>query len=312
VVFLSLKTVAFRNLVDSETNLKCKNTVLVGENGQGKSNFIEALYFCSYASSFRGVRDTELSLHSKKDFSVMAETDNYICKNLSVIFKDGKKNIFFDKKKINDRKELLEIVPSIIVCHEDLDFVSGPPERRRWFFDQTQSLVDSLYLDDLRNYRKILKSRNVVLKSWKGRDSTVLLDAYDPQMVHYGLRLMEKRTEMAKDFSSVFEPLYHEISGIDGVSIQYSPSWKNDNQDIELSSFFERREKDIAYGMSLTGPHRDNYIFTRKGREFTRNASTGQRRLLALLLRMAQVKVFSGISGKAVLTAIIARPAFSA
>jgi len=302
--FRTLRTVSFRNLNDSEISLSGKDIFLVGENGQGKTNFLEAVYFCSYASSFRGVRDSELVRLGEKDCSVSANFSGMLNSSLTVLYKDGKKTITLDSKKTEDRKELLTVAPCIVFCHEDMEFVAGTPERRRWFFDQTLSLWDPLYLDDFRNYRKILKARNNLLKNGEAssgmssRERSDLLDAFDLQFVSYGLELMKKRQEEIKVFSEIFNTLYNEISGIAGVSIHYLPSWKGSSQETLAAELAGNREKDFSFGLTVSGPHRDRYVFTRAGREFTGKASTGQRRLLALLLRIAQARIFSEKTGK--------------
>ena len=150
MAFTSLRTAAFRNLVDAELDLRAKDIFLVGENGQGKTNFLEALYFCSYASSFRGCKDGDLVRNGEKDCSASVSLNASFYNNVCIFFRDGKKCITLDGKKIEDRKELLSVAPSIVFCHEDMEFVSGTHERRRWFFDQTRSLWDPLYLEDLR------------------------------------------------------------------------------------------------------------------------------------------------------------------
>lgn len=295
MIFSGLRTIAFRNLQDNEIDTRGKDVFLVGENGQGKTNFLEALYFCSYASSFRGVRDSELVLNGEKDCSVLAYLDGSLYNRLAVKYENGKKNIEIDGKRLDDRKELLQVIPCIVFCHEDMEFVAGPPEERRWFFDQTQSLYDPVYLDDLRKYRKVLKTRNAVIKSG---GNGAILDTLDPQLAEYGLKLMEKREEAVKHFSDVFGFLYEEVSGLDGVSIRYSPSWKKGDMDGVIAFLDERREQERLMGVSLSGPHRDRYVFTRHGAEFAVKASTGQRRLLALLLRIAQARRFSLMTGK--------------
>ena len=302
--FASLRTVSFRNLADSETDLRAKYIFLVGENGQGKSNFLEALYFCSYASSFRGARENDLVRTGEKDCSAAVTLDNSVHVNVNTIIKDGKKTINLDGKTLTDRKELLSIAPSIIFCHEDMDFISGSPERRRWFFDQTRSLWDPLYLDDLQKYRHVLKIRNSLLRNQRlygkaSDDAPHLLDALDPQLARYGLELTCKRRETAEEFSLVFEPLYREIAGIAGIGVRYLPSWKKEENFQSIADhLFEKREADTALGTTLSGPHRDRYLFTRGEEDFSEKASTGQRRLLALLLRIAQIKVFSEKTGK--------------
>jgi DNA replication and repair protein RecF len=204
-----------------------------------------------------------------------------------------------DGKKLEERRELLQALPCVVFCHEDMDFVSGSHERRRWFFDQTQSLYDPVYLDDLRRFRRVLKSRNTVLREIKTaqrnyREASALLDALDPQLAEYGLRLMEKRRKATAHFSGVFAPIYNEVAGIDGISVSYEPSWRFTGEHIPG----EKRETDEAQGITVSGPHRDRYQFRRTGREFAASASTGQRRLLALLLRTAQIRCFSDYTGK--------------
>jgi DNA replication and repair protein RecF len=303
-----------------------RDVFLVGENGQGKTNFLEALYYCAYASSFRGINDNEIAQNGHKDFSAAVtifgvskssaaktlepfpeglegsdDTKNTQSKIL-IKFERGKKNVFIDGKKIEGRNELLSVVPCIVFCHEVMEFVAGSPERQRWFFDQVLSLYDPVYLDDLRCYRRVLKSRNSVLRDYArhkldGSPDT-LLDALDQQCTVYGLRLMEKRETAARLFSGIFEKLYREVSGIADVNVQYLPSWKCNDEGGALDLLRKRRAAELAAGISLSGPHRDRYVFACGGADFAATASTGQRRLLALLLRVAQARRFSEMTGR--------------
>ncbi|GHV51506.1 DNA replication and repair protein RecF [Spirochaetia bacterium] len=304
MLFESLRTASFRNLADAEVYTGGKDVFLVGENGQGKTNFLEALYFSSYASSFRGVKDGELARTGEKDYSAAVKIKNndesFVSHDQVLIkYERGKKTVHIDGKRVEDRKELLSVVPCIVFCHEDMEFVAGSPERRRWFFDQSLSLYDPVYLDDLRRYRRVLKTRNAILRDHLNPNSVAeLLDALDPQIASYGLKLMEKRGDAARLFSALFGPLYDDVSGIGGIGVRYAPSWKNNIQEDIAGFLLERRELDTAAGVSLSGPHRDRYIFTRSGAEFAGKASTGQRRLLALLLRVAQARRFSEMTGK--------------
>ena len=217
MIISSLRTTAFRNLSDAIVETAAKNIFLVGENGQGKTNFLEALYFCAYASSFRRVHDSAIVRNDQKDFS--AEINIINQHNVLIKFESGKKNIFLNGKKVEDRKDILSVIPCIVFCHEDIEFVAGSPERQRWFFDQVLSLYDPVYLDDLRCYRRVLKSRNSVLKDYamhkiSGSPET-LLDTLDQQYVLYGIRLMEKRDTAARLFSEIFAALYEAVSGVD-------------------------------------------------------------------------------------------------
>ncbi|MDR2517641.1 MAG: DNA replication and repair protein RecF [Spirochaetaceae bacterium] len=300
MIFAALKTASFRNLADGETETRGRDIFLVGENGQGKTNFLEALYFSAYGSSFRGSRDGELVKNGESASLVEARFDDPMYECIKVKIAGGKKHIELDGKSIEDRKELLTVIPCIIFCHEDMEFVSGPPESRRRFFDQTQSLCDPLYLDDLRRYRRVLKARNIFLRqagAFQKPDDGVL-ESLDVQLVEYGLSIMRKREEAAGQFSAFFGPLYGEVSGIDGIRIRYLPSWKEAGFEAIMRRIAEKREQEKIQGLTLSGPHRDRYLFVRGESDFSATASTGQRRLLALLLRSAQASRFSAMTAK--------------
>jgi DNA replication and repair protein RecF len=306
VIISSLRTSSFRNLENAAVDTAAGNIFLVGENGQGKTNFLEALYFCSYASSFRGARDAEIAKIGTKNFSAAITVNSSIQNIYSEVlikFEKGKKKVFLDNKPTIDRKELLSVIPCIVFCHEDMEFVAGNHERRRWFFDQVLSLYDPVYLDDFRRYRRALKTRNSVLRDIASHrldgSPGPLMDSLDEQCAHYGVSLMEKRETAGRLFTGVFMRLYAEVGGVPGMSVLYTPSWKNVNDHASAAALLHnRRDADMAAGISLSGPHRDRYMFAVDGVEFTGNASTGQRRLLALLLRVAQACRFSETTGR--------------
>jgi DNA replication and repair protein RecF len=283
-------------LADREVDTQSRDVFLVGENGQGKTNFLEALYFSAYGSSFRGNRDEDLIRSGESSCAVRARLGGPVHSSIQVKIDRGRKSIELDGKALEDRKELLQVIPCIVFCHEDMEFVSGPPETRRRFFDQTQSLYDSVYLEDLRRYRKVLKMRNALLRQ---EDSGgAVLDSLDAQLIEYGLALMSKREEAARQFSAFFGALYEEVSGIAGIAVRYAPSWRGANSGEVAAYLASRRDQERMMKLTLSGPHRDRYLFMRKDAEFSGRASTGQRRLLALLLRTAQAGRFSRMTGR--------------
>jgi DNA replication and repair protein RecF len=306
--FLSLRIFSFRNLKSAEIKLDGKDIFLVGENGQGKSNFLEAIYFCSYASSFRGALDKELTFTGTGECSVQARivydviNDDTMPLNDEIFIKiqNDKKSITINNKNIKERKELLSVAPSIVFCHEDMRFINGSPEQRRWFFDQNLCLCDLEYIDDLKKYKKILKMRNLLLKEIKEKkqNSINLLDVLDPQLAEYGLRLMNKRKDEIKNFSKLFGPLYKTVSGIENIDVEYEASWKHDNINDIMANLKNKRERELFAGLTVSGPHRDNYYFTRDGTDFSRKASTGQKRLMSLLLRAVQAARFYEVNHK--------------
>lgn len=293
----------FRNLKNDTIDLSNREVYFVGENGQGKSNILESLYYASYGISFRTHVDSQITKNGEKDFSINAMyKKNEDIQKVSVIFENNKKRIEKNGKKINDRKDLINTIPCILFCHDDLRFATGEPEARRFFIDQSLSLYDSTYIDEIRNYKKILKSRNQILKE----HNYEILDVYDSQLVQYGLIIQDRRKKAIFQFNQIFGKLFEEITGIDGVSISYHPSWREIEQENEkifpasqdiLRLLYNNREKDINLESTSSGPHRDRIDFVKDHHLFVPTASTGQCRLISLILRVAQAIYYTRASG---------------
>lgn len=293
----------FRNLKNDTIDLSNREVYFVGENGQGKSNILESLYYASYGISFRTHVDAQITKNGEKDFSINAMyKKNEDIQKVSVIFENNKKRIEKNGKKINDRKELINTIPCILFCHDDLRFATGEPEARRFFIDQSLSLYDSTYIDEIRNYKKVLKSRNQILKE----HNYEMLDVYDSQLAQYGLIIQDRRKKAIFQFNQIFGKLFEEITGIDGVSISYHPSWREIEQENEkifpasqdiLRLLYNNREKDINLESTSSGPHRDRIDFVKDHHLFVPTASTGQCRLISLILRVAQAIYYTRASG---------------
>ena len=204
-------------------------------------------------------------------------------------------------KTIYDRKDLINTMPCILFCHDDMDFVTGDPGRKRFFIDQSLSLYDILYIDVIRKYRQILKSRNLLLKEQKYE----MLDVYDIQLAAAGIQIQKKRKTAIFKFNEIFTKLYFDITGIENVRIFYEPSWKEIDEGISkrtpdeneiLNILKNKREIDKIMNTTMSGPHRDKIKFVKDGMLFVPVASTGQRRLIALLLRISQAVFFNQIT----------------
>lgn len=310
--FLSLSTVNFRNLRNDTINLLSREVYFTGENGQGKSNLLEALYYSAYGSSFRTHTDAEVIKNGCTEMSLRAmfREENNSTHTTAMTFENGVKRIEKDGKMLHDRKELINTMPCVLYNHDDLDFAIGEPERRRFFIDQSLSMYDVLYIDVIRRYKRILKSRNLSLKEQKFD----LLDTYDIQLVQNGLEIQKKRKNAVFQFNQIFGKLYENVTGISGVSIRYEPSWKKTTSQLAEENVFadtslpsldeiilhlkQKREVDKLMATTMSGPHRDKIFFVREEKPFVPTASTGQRRLIALILRTAQAVYYTQVTGK--------------
>lgn len=286
MAFTQLRSYGFRNLSNETLSINAPEVFFVGENGQGKSNLLEAVHYLCYGSSFRTRKTEHLIQKQHNAFKLVARVRDteYPIDELAVTYRDKKRSISFDGKSVHDRKELLEHFPCIIFCHGDIEFINGSPDMQRLFFDQTLSLLDHHYIDLLRNYRQILRSRNAAIKD--GRNE--LLSVYDEQLTQYGILLRDTRAAVVDEFNQSLGEVFERTAQINAeVGIRYLPSWKVGH---EAETLTRMRDRDLAFGTTTSGPHRDRYKFLRDGREFTETASTGQLRLLSLVLRTAQAR----------------------
>ncbi|MCI5667030.1 MAG: DNA replication and repair protein RecF [Spirochaetia bacterium] len=303
----------FRNLKNDTIDLSSREVYFVGENGQGKSNLLESLYYSAYGTSFRTHNESQIIKNGEKAFSVnsMFKKSDDDMQKITLVFENGKKRIDKNGKRIQDRKELINTIPCILFCHDDMKFAIGEPECRRFFIDQSLTLYDNLYIDDIRNYKKILKSRNLILKNHQYD----LLETFDSQLAYYGLIIQEKRKKAIFQFNEIFGKIFYEVTGIEGVKIVYEPSWKEiitekltaDNKIIKEKNFLasqdiinlllSRQELDKRFETSMSGPHRDKINFIKDKVLFVPTASTGQRRLLSLILRIAQSIYYTRVTG---------------
>ncbi len=297
--FLSVQTYGFRNLAAARIPLGVSRIFLVGENGQGKTNFLESLYLLCFGSSFRTAVEGELIRQGMQTaqvqgiYRVEEGLDREVLVRLHI---DRRKEISIDYKSVRDRREMLQNIPCILFSPEDLQFVAGPPDRKRWFLNQTSSLLDPVFFDDLRSYQKILRSRNSLLKEQKSE----LLDLYDQQLVRYGLKIQARRREIVREFNETFSSLFGRISGLpEPLTIEYRPSWGNPAEEADLIAHLARRRpQDLRLAITTTGPHRDRFCYRIGQREFLPLASTGQVRLTALILRAAQANFFHAKTGR--------------
>jgi len=287
--FCSIGFRHFRNLVDSLVPVDSSQIVLIGDNGQGKTNFLEALYVLCYGSSFKALNTRELITHGEHEFtlSAMFETEEGFNQQISFQFAEGKRQIFIDGREIHDRKELIYNIPCIVFSHDDIEFIRGTPESRRRFFDQTMSMYNPVFFDDLRRYRMVLRQRNAAIKE----NLTSLIPFYDTQLAKIGMDIQYQRKQAIDEFNTIFPLLYQKVSQTDtGMHIAYRPSWGDCATVAEAQEKLARTlDRDLRMQTTASGIHRDQFIVMDNTGNFSLSGSTGQLRLASLIFRMAQV-----------------------
>lgn len=290
MAFISVQLKGFRNLQEQKIDLAYPEVFLLGQNGQGKTNLLEALYILAYGTSFRTKSDSEIYTHGMPFFSVSGEyrENEHIFHSIHIHSQSKKKEITKNGKRITDRKILINTIPCIIFCHDDIAFANGEMSYRRFFLDQTLSLHNTEYIDTMRRFTKILKMRNAILKEHR-QD---LLDTIDIQFAETGLQIIEQRAHLIDELNTFFTEHYRKISGIENIHLEYKSSWPYHSVEEILVYLKEHRLRDIELKTSLSGPQRDKVQYQHDKTPFIPHASTGQIRLISLILRSVQAQYY--------------------
>jgi DNA replication and repair protein RecF len=297
--FVSASLSNYRNIEDGLISLAAREVFLIGENGQGKTNFIESIYALCFGSSFR-TRSTALMIKNGCQEARLKGSYDHGGGHMSEITvgleRGSKKKITVNGKAVKDRKELIENFPCVVFSHEDMEIINGPPERRRRFFNQTLSLYNPLFIDLIRRYGHTLRNRNILLHD----RNQEMLPAYDESLAAAGLHIQARRESVVRDFNNTFSPLFRSISGSEAeIHIVYRPSWPRGSSREDITALLkENRGRDIRLETTSSGPHRDRFEIIWQGKHFTSFASTGQVRLGSLVLKVAQASFFLQKSGR--------------
>ncbi|MEC1258852.1 DNA replication/repair protein RecF [Bacillus swezeyi] len=291
---------SYRNYERLELQFENKVNVIIGENAQGKTNLMEAIYVLAMAKSHRTSNDKEL-IRWDEDYAKIE--GRVIKKNGSVpiqlvISKKGKKGKVnhIEQQKLS---RYVGAVNTIMFAPEDLNLVKGSPQVRRRFLDMEIGQVSPVYLHDLSLYQKILSQRNHFLKQLQTRKQTdqTMLDVLTEQLTEFAAKVVMKRLQFVDQLEKWAQPIHSGISrGLEELTLKYHTSLHvSDSPDLSKminsyqETFSKLRDKEIERGVSLSGPHRDDVLFYVNGRDVQTYGSQGQQRTTALSLKLAEI-----------------------
>ncbi|RKZ20990.1 hypothetical protein DRQ18_05245 [bacterium] len=277
---LSLKR--FRNFKEMEIEFGDGLTLVLGKNGVGKTNLLEAIHYLGTLRSFRRAKEKDMVSFGEEFFEVKGKTDGL---EIKVLWMAGKKNIELDGKRIKKVEDAFGKLLTVAFTSHDLFLIDGPPQERRRFFDMLLSKIDISYLSDLIAYRKVLKQRNALLSREEIKEEE--MNIWDEQLIPLGERIVQKRRELLKDFREKVKNFFEVLSG-KKLEIIYNPTFDPDKG--MRGELLARREAERIYHTTLTGPHRDNYIFLVDGKDAKKFSSLGERRALAFALRLSEAE----------------------
>ncbi|HRH99871.1 MAG TPA: DNA replication and repair protein RecF [Saprospiraceae bacterium] len=292
----SIQSVGFKNL--SEINLALKPGVhfIIGDNGMGKTNFLDAIYYSAMAKSYFGLNDKDIIQHGKDFFRIQLEyqqqqqTHQLEIKYKSALTKEFSRD-HIPYSKLSDH---IGNIPLVMITPDDIFYFLQDHEERRKFLNQTLVQTDPIYLDHLQQYTKVLKQRNALLK-FASSSTTVdltLLDLYDEQLVRSGNYIYQCRQNLLQQIAPWLSQMSLFISGKQQDS---SIEFESDAA-INLQHCFEKnRSKDLITQRSNTGIHRDKLNIKMNGLSLNEFGSQGQIKTFLIALKLAQVQYLSNI-----------------
>ncbi|MDH5602749.1 MAG: DNA replication and repair protein RecF [Cyclobacteriaceae bacterium] len=289
----------FRSYSTSDFEFSEGINCIVGGNGSGKTNLLDAIHFLSLTKSSISNIDQENIKHGNDTFIIRGEfqndrrMDSVKCK----VERAKRKDFFFNELVYDRLSDHIGKLPLILMTPNDSELIRGGSDVRRKLIDNILSQSNHEYLEDYLKYNKVLKQRNAALKRMflTNRTDDTLLDAYDEELLTVGLKLYYVRSNFLNEFLSVFIERYDMISGgSENVTIGY----KSDCESISFKTEFRRsREQDIRLQRTCLGIHRDDYIFMLDNSRIKQFGSQGQQKSFVLALKISQADIIKKQSG---------------
>jgi DNA replication and repair protein RecF len=294
----------FRNLEHVDLQLAPNGAVIVGDNGQGKTNFLEAIYYLQILRSIRDARDPDLTRFDATGFHISAQAHTPEPHEISVGFDRNakRKKVMHDGTEIRRLSDALGALPSVMFSPRDLELVSGAPAERRRYLDVVLALTDKKYLSALQNYRANLARRNAALRNATRRGSSAneqQIAVWEPALAEHGSLLIEARAKWVRDQSASFSDRLQRIGESGNAQMRYvSPFADSEARyDVLLAAYEEKRALDLRRGLTHVGPHRDDLELTLDDRDLRLFGSAGQQRSAAIALRLLEAATLSVHSG---------------
>ncbi len=300
---ISLTVKNFRNLTEQTININKNLNILYGANGQGKTSVLEAIYVLAITKSFRTPDDRVVLQNGKDYFEVLGEFEKESKKKflLRVYFspKEGK-HVFLNKNKIKTFSSIIGTVPVILLSLEDLELTYGSPAFRRKFIDILISQIDPIYLHSLKEFKKVLQNRNKLLGMIKeGEQSADSLHPWNEQLIEFGSYICSKRIEIIERINQNINQFYGNISqGSETIKLFYQTffSTSRDISKEEIKNQYSNKlnnnqERDVVYGSTSIGPHRDDIVFQKNGALMKMFGSQGENKTFLISLKFTEAKI---------------------
>jgi DNA replication and repair protein RecF len=294
-----LSVVNFKNIEHAEFQFSDSLNCFIGNNGAGKTNLMDAIYYLSFCKSFLNPVDGQNIRFDQDFFMLQGKYSRLDSEELVYcgLKRNQKKIVKRNQKEYKKLSEHIGLVPLIIVTPSDTNLISGGSEERRRFVDSVISQYDAIYLENLIRYNRALQQRNNLLKQFAANNVFQLesLEVWDDQLVKYGQLIHEVRKVFIGKLQPIFQQYYELISGgneLVGLRLQSDLS-DNDYARVLKSSV----GKDRVLQFTTTGIHKDDFEFELSGYPIRKFGSQGQKKTYLVALKLAQFDFMKEVSG---------------
>lgn len=288
----NLSLTNFRNYKNQTIEFCPKTNIIYGKNGQGKTNIIEGIYFFSNGKSFRCIKEKEVIKFNEEWAKIDADFVKEDYESNATIFLADKKSIKLNGAQIERLSEIVGEYNIVIFTPDYLNLVKEGPGIRRQFLDSFISQIKPSYFKNLIIYYKVLKQRNNLLKQ-KNKKMLSTLDVWDEKLASVGAKISKMRNEAIKKINETVNLITEDNNMTEKIELVYEPSIKGDFE--SEYNFFEQlkmtRERDLEKGITLTGPHRDDFDIFMNGINIKKFGSQGQMRSCVLKLKLSECEI---------------------
>ena len=292
MIIKTLELADFRNYETLNISFDKGTNILFGDNAQGKTNILEAIYISATTKSHKGSKDKEIIHFDKEEAHIRTylEKEDVEYRVDMHLRKNKSKGIAIDGQKIKKAADLLGLLNVVFFSPEDLSIIKNGPAERRRFADIELCQLDSFYLYNLNNYNKIINQRNKLLKDmYFNQNLKETLNIWDSQLVSYGSKIIERREAFADQLCEIIGDIHKKLSGgKEDLIVKYEPDVRIDDFESRMK---ENQEKDIRFKLTSTGPHRDDFSFIVNGIDIHKYGSQGQQRTAALSLKLSEIEL---------------------
>ena len=282
----------FRNYDSLELDLAQGTNIFYGNNAQGKTNILEALYLCGTTKSHKGSRDKDMIQFGKDESHIrmMVKRDELSYRIDMHLKKNKAKGVAINGLPIRKASELFGVVNLVFFSPEDLNIIKNGPGERRRFLDLELCQLDKIYLTDLASYNHIVNQRNKLLKDLSVQPSLKdTLDIWDIQLIEYGEKVIQARKKFVSDINEIISEIHKKLTGNqEQIEVIYEPNTGGQS----LGDVIQRnRERDLRMMSTTSGPHRDDICFQVDGIDIRKFGSQGQQRTAALSLKLSEIEL---------------------